>query len=570
MNRLLLVAALSVVLGTAAAAPYTYHGTLNAQGAPLDGTIDLRLTVVDAEGHVVGTSVIERPGVVVRDGRFELGFDPGVLYAATSSLAVRAELRGADGRYAAVGHPTPLVPAPAAATGCWELAGNAATDPAANYLGTRDAAAFELRVLGTPALRLSPSEVLFGGAPNTSSVRAGSAANQVRGDVRGGAVRGGGSLSGDVDPALVVDEHRLRAHYSVIGGGATSEVGATNAGPMNSSFSVVTGGVDHTVSGSGSRVGGGQDHRIDGGESTIGGGFQLAVVGNRSAVLGGSQSTASFDNSAVGGGYRNWARSASSAIGGGRFNQTVGAWSAVGGGFGQHAPGVHGATSGGRGSCAGGDTSWSGGNQGKIRHGSGATQTPCPGGVLSGDADGDEGTFMWSDAFDADLLSTGPNQFLVRAAGGLWFGTAGPIAIPNGTFLATSTGASLTTGGTWTNASSRALKHAFEPVDADAVLERVLALPLSTWRYLADAEGTRHLGPIAEDFHAAFGLGADPRSIATVDADGVALAAVQGLAAKAAAGRADFDRRLEQLTLRLCATGGSHDVCRTLAGHSSD
>ena len=37
------------------------------------------------------------------------------------------------------------------------------------------------------------------------------------------------------------------------------------------------------------------------------------------------------------------------------------------------------------------------------------------------------------------------------------------------------------------------------------------------------------MGPMAQDFYAAFGLGADDRHIVTVDADGVALAAIQGL-----------------------------------------
>ena len=91
-----------------------------------------------------------------------------------------------------------------------------------------------------------------------------------------------------------------------------------------------------------------------------------------------------------------------------------------------------------------------------------------------------------------------------------------------------SNGARLTTGGTWTNASSRTLKHAFAPVDALAVLNKVVALPISTWQYKASNEGA-HMGPVAEDFSEAFGLGSSDKSISTVDADGVALAAIQGL-----------------------------------------
>ena len=54
-------------------------------------------------------------------------------------------------------------------------------------------------------------------------------------------------------------------------------------------------------------------------------------------------------------------------------------------------------------------------------------------------------------------------------------------------------------------------------------------LPLSTWSYQAQGGETRHMGPMAQDFHAAFGLGEDERYISSVDADGVTLAAIQGL-----------------------------------------
>ncbi|MBK9137636.1 MAG: tail fiber domain-containing protein [Verrucomicrobia bacterium] len=76
--------------------------------------------------------------------------------------------------------------------------------------------------------------------------------------------------------------------------------------------------------------------------------------------------------------------------------------------------------------------------------------------------------------------------------------------------------------------SDRNAKEYFEPVDPAEILEKVAALPVSQWNFKDDA-GARHIGPMAQDFHAAFGLGADDRHIATVDADGVALAAIQGL-----------------------------------------
>lgn len=76
--------------------------------------------------------------------------------------------------------------------------------------------------------------------------------------------------------------------------------------------------------------------------------------------------------------------------------------------------------------------------------------------------------------------------------------------------------------------SDRNAKRDLEPVNSRDVLEKVAALPLSTWSYIADPN-VRHLGPMAQDFRAAFEVGQDEKSIATVDADGVALAAIQGL-----------------------------------------
>jgi hypothetical protein len=83
-------------------------------------------------------------------------------------------------------------------------------------------------------------------------------------------------------------------------------------------------------------------------------------------------------------------------------------------------------------------------------------------------------------------------------------------------------------GSSWINASDRNLKQDFAVVDAQAVLEKVAAMPVQTWSYKLQP-GQKHLGPVAQDFHAAFGLGMDDVSISTVDEGGVALAAIQGL-----------------------------------------
>jgi trimeric autotransporter adhesin len=66
-------------------------------------------------------------------------------------------------------------------------------------------------------------------------------------------------------------------------------------------------------------------------------------------------------------------------------------------------------------------------------------------------------------------------------------------------------------------------------VDNDSILARVSKLKIQQWRFKAETEGVKHIGPMAQDFREAFGLGEIPTAIATVDADGVAFAAIQGL-----------------------------------------
>ncbi len=90
-------------------------------------------------------------------------------------------------------------------------------------------------------------------------------------------------------------------------------------------------------------------------------------------------------------------------------------------------------------------------------------------------------------------------------------------------------GAHCTPGGIWTNGSDRNSKRKFESINALDVLSRVVDLPVTQWQYKGEADGVRHIGPMAQDFHEAFGLGTSDRHIGTLDSEGVALAAIQGL-----------------------------------------
>jgi hypothetical protein len=130
------------------------------------------------------------------------------------------------------------------------------------------------------------------------------------------------------------------------------------------------------------------------------------------------------------------------------------------------------------------------------------------------------GAFVWGDSTATFIDSTATNQFLVRASGGVtMFTNSGATS-----------GARLSPGsGTWASVSDVNMKANFAPVDAREVAARVAALPISTWNYKTQDATIRHIGPMAQDFYAAFGIGEDDKTITTIDADGVALAAIQGL-----------------------------------------
>lgn len=148
-----------------------------------------------------------------------------------------------------------------------------------------------------------------------------------------------------------------------------------------------------------------------------------------------------------------------------------------------------------------------------------------------------------------------------------------------GAVISTSTGAMLTTGGVWQNASSRYLKTNFAPVNSRSILQKVLSLPIQTWNYKAEDAGIRHIGAVSQDFYNAFNVGNNNEGIGTVDADGVALAAIQGLNEELKDRDAKIEEQQKQLTLLqeqvkqqqatldglkklLCSANPQADVCK--------
>jgi hypothetical protein len=335
----------------AAADTLTYNGHLEAGNAPANGRYDLRLEAHgDAKFGAPLAAPIEFSAVAVTDGAFRVEFEmPPGRDEAWVELAVRA---AGESTWSTIPGRTKATAAPSAIGQCWSSTGDDGSNPALNFLGTTDAQPLVLRTRNVQSLRLEPSTVLFGGAPITANVIAGSSANNVTAGVRGATIAGGGVPTGESDPDLGGENpNRVTDHYGTVGGGYANQAG-DNAGSAS-------------------------DHK----QATVGGG-----VGN----------TASGTSSTVSGGIGNTASGITSTVGGGSLN------------------------------CAGGDRSWAGGTLAKVRPAVNPGGSGSCGGLTYPGGTGDQGTFAWADSQDDNFVSTGPNQFLVRAQGGMAINTNTP------------------------------------------------------------------------------------------------------------------------------------------------
>ncbi len=112
------------------------------------------------------------------------------------------------------------------------------------------------------------------------------------------------------------------------------------------------------------------------------------------------------------------------------------------------------------------------------------------------------------------------------------------------------------------------MKTAIEQVEPTRILAQLAAMPVSEWSYTAQGTGVRHLGPMAQDFRAAFGLGEDDRHISTVDEEGVALAAIKALETENEARRAEIatkDREISDLDTKYARLAARLDALEAKA-----
>jgi hypothetical protein len=119
---------------------------------------------------------------------------------------------------------------------------------------------------------------------------------------------------------------------------------------------------------------------------------------------------------------------------------------------------------------------------------------------------------------------------VLRADSGIFLtNTYGTAPFYPDRLINTVTGAYLSASGNWTNASDKNIKHNFNSIDGKKLLEKIASMPINSWSYKKDASAAMHIGPTAQDFYAAFGVGRDDKAISTVDPAGIALAAIKEL-----------------------------------------
>jgi hypothetical protein len=369
---------------------------------------------------------------------------------------------------------------------------------------------------------------------------------------------------------------------------ATSIGGGTqNVIDFLSDFSVIAGGVDnhiYAVTANGT-IGGGLSNTVNGISGTVAGGEYNSATAFRDTVSGGLQNTASGGISTVSGGWTNVASGNDSSIGGGDHNVAYGTGATIGGGGHNYASGQSATIPGGQYNVALGYASFAAGqnanaysqgsfvwadsqfasffsftqdefavraNNGmRIQSNVGIHLDAADRPIIVRDWDpftsnapnGKAGIGRWGMFMEPAYLTIGMPDLAGRYFQVAKYNTNGT---PTSLAIVDQAGNLTVTGSVVANlnvicngnviahgvvlTSDRDAKERFKPLDAKNVLAKVAALPITEWNYKDEGIDTRHMGPMAQDFHAAFGLnGTDEKHISVVDEGGVALAAIQGL-----------------------------------------
>jgi hypothetical protein len=160
-------------------------------------------------------------------------------------------------------------------------------------------------------------------------------------------------------------------------------------------------------------------------------------------------------------------------------------------------------------------------------------------------ADGKVGLGTWSPAYAVELEKTGENAvyaadrtdgataLMVAGTTSVQFGSGTnhnvELVVNNTPVMTLNSLGNATLQGVLSEYSDANAKENFAAVNVDEVLGRLSGIPIMTWNYRSDDPSARHMGPMAQDFYAAFSLGQDNLHIASLDVNGVSLAAIQAL-----------------------------------------
>ncbi len=315
--------------------------------------------------------------------------------------------------------------------------------------------------------------------------------------------------------------------YATVGGGcdndATSDYATAAGGRANLASAIyasVGGGRGNTANNSYATVAGGRGNKANTHYATVAGGYVNQATGIYATVGGGQSNEATEDCATVAGGDDNLADANYATVSGGRANTAKGYYAAVAGGRGNTGSQNYATVSGGRGNTASGYYATVLGGRENRASGDYSLATGYGAKV---DASHD-GAMLFSDGTGLNFNSTAANEFAARCTGGARF-----VSAVNGSGTPTAGVTLAAGGGSWSSISDRNAKRDFKTVDTRELLDRLAKVPITTWRYRTQDASIRHIGPVAQDFHAAFGVGEDDKHITTIDGHGVALGAIQGL-----------------------------------------
>ena len=445
-------------------------------------------------------------------------------------------------------------PAPGGGGGAaWLLGGNAGTADG-QFLGTTDNRPLELRAGNQPGLRLAAAA--NASAETGVNVLGGYGGNSVATGATGATIGGGGKQDAD---------------------------GTAHPNHILGSYATVAGGFDNFGGDVGTVVGGGSRNRTTDAYATVAGGLQNSALGNSSTVGGGFNNQAGSANglfATTGGGANNIASGEFATVPGGSLNQATGLSSFAAGhralatndgafvwadgtedNFGSLLPNEFAVR-------ARNGVRFDTGGSGLSLDGTVLKRASGGGLVVANNSTDPQANHSAVYGIDNDLHGSGVTGYSDHGTGVSAFATDGYAVhaySQTGTGLyAISSGGSgaaiqaqvvdggalirgyrldpsfgvvqvfgvasdgTVTGKAFNTTSDRHAKEGFAAINPRAVLDKVAALPISQWQFKGDGK-VSHLGPMAQDFHAAFGLGQDDKHIATVDEEGVALAAIQGL-----------------------------------------